>query len=137
MGTVYAEITLKNARDVGNALAGIVTDNKVREAAVQAVVDTGAMSLIINEELRDRLGLTIAGRRQASLANGAKQFYQVTEPVDILWKDRAASCRALVVPGAGAVLLGVIQLEDLDLMVDPVRQELKGAHGDEALYSLY
>jgi hypothetical protein len=29
--------------------------------------------------------------------------------------------------------LGVIPLEDMDLVVDPVKQELAGAHGDEAV----
>jgi hypothetical protein len=42
----------------------------------------------------------------------------------------------LPVPGAEEVLLGAIPLEDLDLIVDPVRQELTGAHGEEALFML-
>jgi len=45
--------------------------------------------------------------------------------------------RALVVPGAEKVLLGVIPLEGLDLMVNPVTQELVGAHGDEVEYIIY
>jgi hypothetical protein len=40
------------------------------------------------------------------------------------------------VPGAEEVLLGAIPLEGLDLMVDPTRQELTGAHGDEPLFIL-
>jgi hypothetical protein len=33
----------------------------------------------------------------------------------------------------GKPLLGVIPLEFMDLIVDPVRQELVGAHGDEVI----
>jgi hypothetical protein len=75
----------------------------------------------------------ITGLRSAELADGAKQSYQVTEPVHIRWKDRDTACRALVLPGAGDVLLGAIPLEDMDLIVNPSRQELTGAHGEEIL----
>jgi hypothetical protein len=53
--------------------------------------------------------------------------------VEIHWQDRDTTCPALVLPDAGEVLLGAIPLEDMDLMVDPVRQVLTGAHGDEIL----
>jgi hypothetical protein len=32
--------------------------------------------------------------------------------------------------------LGATPLEEMDLMVDPVRQELTGAHGDEVISML-
>jgi clan AA aspartic protease len=133
MGTVYAEITLKNTADVSNADKGIIPAQEVREATVRALADTGAATLVINEAVRQKLGLEIKGRRGAVLADGARQIYEVTEPVDIHWKDRETSCRALVLPDAREVLLGAIPLEDLDLIVDPTEQTLKGAHGDEVL----
>jgi hypothetical protein len=74
------------------------------------------------------------GTQSAILADGTRHVYQVTEPLYILWTNRATSCRALVIPNAHCVLLGVIPLEDMDLIVDPVRQELAGAHGDEVVY---
>jgi hypothetical protein len=40
---------------------------------------------------------------------------------------------ALVMPGDGDVLLGAIPLEDMDLIVHPASQELRGAHGDEVV----
>jgi clan AA aspartic protease len=136
MGIVHAEITLKNAGDVIKARDGIITEQKIRAAAVTAVVDTGAGTLVINEETRQKLGLVIKGLRRATLADGASAAYQVTEPVEIHWKDRDTVCKALVLPGADSILLGVIPLEDLDLIVDPTRQELAGAHGNEAVYML-
>jgi clan AA aspartic protease len=133
MGTVYADITLKNALDTGKAHEGIIPKKNVRETTVRALVDTGAGTLVINEELRQKLGLRIMGLRRATLADGGRHVYQVTEPVDIHWKDRETSCRALVVPKATEALLGAIPLEDLDLIVDPTEQTLKGAHGDEVV----
>jgi clan AA aspartic protease len=133
VGTVYAEITLKNAGDVIKARDGIIPAKEVRRALVRALVDTGAGTLVINEAVRRQLGLEIRGPRSAELADGAKRAYQVTEPVEIQWKDRDTTCRALVLPGAGDVLLGAIPLEDMDLIIDPGRRELAGAHGDEVV----
>ncbi|MDR0760934.1 MAG: retroviral-like aspartic protease family protein [Treponema sp.] len=101
MGTVYAEITLKNATDANNAQRGIIPEKEVRRTFVRALVDTGAGTLIINEAVRRQLGLEIRGLRSAELADGAKQIYRVTEPVEIQWKDRDTTCRALVLPDAG------------------------------------
>ncbi|GHV91900.1 hypothetical protein AGMMS50268_24030 [Spirochaetia bacterium] len=57
----------------------------------------------------------------------------MTEAVAVHWKDRMTACQALVVPGAGEVLLGAIALEGMDLMVNPVDQKLVGIHGDKPL----
>jgi hypothetical protein len=51
--------------------------------------------------------------------------------VQIRWKDRFATVDAVVFP-EGKPLLGVIPLEFMDLIVDPIRRELVGAHGDQA-----
>jgi predicted aspartyl protease len=92
------------------------------------------MSLVIGEELREELGLEVKRYRRVSYANSAGELCKVTEPVEIHWKDRETALPALVVPGVRRVLMGVIPLEDLDLVVDPNKQELVGAHGDEAVY---
>jgi clan AA aspartic protease len=133
MGTVYAEITLKNAIDVGEVQRGHLTEQEVRATTVQALVDTGCGSLVINEDVRKTLGLVIEGSRGAKLADGTRQVYEVTEPVKIHWKNRHTACPAIVLPGADAVLLGAIPLEDMDLVVNSAMQELTGAHGDEVL----
>jgi clan AA aspartic protease len=131
MGEVYAEITLRNAADVTNADSGLIDDREIRETAVRALVDTGATTIVITEEIREKLGLKVRGLKQVTLANDSKDTAKVTEPVEIKWKDRETSCRALVINGWGDALLGLIPLEDMDLVVDPVRHELAGAHGDE------
>jgi clan AA aspartic protease len=141
MGLVYTEITLKNVGDVIEVNRGYRAEKEVRTVTVQALVDTGSGTLVITEAVRDRLGLAIKGMRNSTLANSARQLCQVTEPVEIHWKDRETACPALVVPGAGEVLLGAIPLEDMDLMVDPDgqrngREGLVGVHGDEPLTML-
>ena len=132
MGNVYAEITIKNGADVTNVGRGIIPVEDVRSITVSALVDTGATSVIIPEDMRQKLGLSVVETRTANLAGGAKMECKVTEPVWIYWKDRKVSCNALVLP-EGRVLLGVIPLEFMDLVVDPKRQELVPAHGEEIL----
>jgi len=132
MGNVYAEITVRNSSDLTKAREGLISENDVRTITLTALVDTGATSLVINEDMCQKLGVSIEQTRFANTAGGTKMECKITEPVQICWKDRKASCGALVFP-EGNALLGVIPLEFMDLMVDPVRQELVGANGDQAM----
>jgi clan AA aspartic protease len=131
MGTVKAEITLKNVHDMAYAAIGSISAADVHTVTVQAMVDTGSMGLIINEEMRERLGLGLTDRKAVRVADGRRVECVVTEPVDIYWKNRSVIEKAIVIPGAPEVLLGVRPLEGLDLMVDPVNLKLVGVHGDE------
>ena len=133
MGIVYTDIILKNSQDVGRAEDGLIKQSEIRQVAVRAMVDTGAGTLVINEEVCAQLGLKIKGLRRASFANDAKEVCKVTEPVEIQWENRYTAVPALVASTSGTVLLGAIPLEDMDLIVDPARQALAGAHGDDVV----
>jgi clan AA aspartic protease len=133
MGLIHTEITVKNTRDVFKAEEGLINEQEIRQATIQAMVDTGASTLVINEDLRQQLGLAVRSERQITLANEAKVKCLVTEPVEIRWKDRDTTCKAFVIPEAKEVLLGALPLEDMDLIIDPKRQEITGAHGDEII----
>jgi len=134
MGTVYAEITLKNIFDEEKCAEGLIGEHEVRSVNVNAVVDTGAASLVINEDLCQKLGLGIESERNARVADGRRVVCKVTKPVKILWKNRKTSCEAMVIPGAESVLLGAIALEGMDLMVNPIDRELVGVHGKTEEY---
>ena len=134
MGTVHADITLRNAIDEGKAREGLIRKQDVRSIAVTAVVDTGAASLVINEEQCQKLGLSTMEERSAKMADGRRVACKLTEAVEVHWKDRHWPCAAVVVPGAESVLLGVIPLEGMDLMISPKTRELVGVHGDTVEY---
>ena len=91
MGTVYTEITLKNVFDCAEYERGLIKEENIRAETVTALVDTGAMSLVITEELREKLGLSIKGERPVLVANGKRIRCKITEPVDIHWKNRDSS----------------------------------------------
>jgi clan AA aspartic protease len=130
MGEVRTEITLVNIRDQNVADGDYIPQDQVRRLTVNAVVDTGAWTLVINEEIRQKLGLNVKRTGEATVAGGGKVPGGVTEPVMVHWKDRETPCQAVVLPRETEVLLGVLPLEGMDLTVNPLRQEVTGAHGD-------
>jgi len=132
MGNVYAEITLKNCSDLVKAKSGYITDEDVRSLTLTALVDTGAGTIVINNDICQKLGLSIEETRIATLAGDVKKECKITEPVQVHWQDRKVSINALVLP-EGDALLGVIPLEFMDLIVDPRHNKLIPAHGDHIL----
>jgi predicted aspartyl protease len=115
MGFAETEITLINEKDLSNAESGFISMDKVRKETVQATVDTNAMSLIITEELYQKLGLSQKREVIANLADGRGLPCIETNGVNIQCQDRSTLVVAVVIPGAKKVLLGVIPLESMDL----------------------
>ena len=133
MGSVYAEITLKNAVDVGNLKRGTIKKKEIRQTTVKALVDTGAPTLFINEDTRQLLGLELCGAKPVRMANGTRDTVKIAEPIEVHWENRKMTCQPRVLPGIRKIILGLIPLEDMDLMVDPTKQVLTGAHGKKAI----
>jgi hypothetical protein len=151
MSVIRTEITIKNAGDVMAAKHGYITDAQVHALTVEALADTGAWTLVIDEDTCQKLGLELRGpepgvlvapsaeRAEASEGSppaGSTIVYQITEGVEVHWKDRHTVCPALVVPGADEILFGALPMEGMDLIVHPRKEEVVGAHGDTALYRL-
>ena len=124
MGHVYADITLLNAFDVTAVKKGLIAEKDVKKLTVNALVDSGAMTLTINEKLAEQLGLEVQKQMEVTLADGSYRKCDYVGPVFIHFENRFASCLALVLPGADEILLGVIPLEEMDVIIDPVTQKL-------------
>jgi len=137
MGMIQTEITLRNAADENKASEGLIREQEIRSITVTAAVDTGAASLVISENLREKLGLRIVEERSVKLADGRRTACKLTEAVEVHWKDRHWPCAAVVIPNAETVLLGAIPLEGMDLMINSKTQELVGVHGDTVEYMVF
>ena len=124
MGNVYAEITLKNVGDLYLVKNGYLEESSVRATTVNALVDTGAWTLVINEAVREKLGLEVREDDWATMANGVMERVKKVEPVEVHWESRTMTCQPVLLPEADEILLGAIPLEDMDLLVDPNNQEL-------------
>lgn len=131
MGTTFAEIKLVNTFDELKARDGIITKKEIKQVTASALVDTGAGTLVMPEDVCKQLGLEIIGKKTATVAGGARVMCKKAGPVTIYCQGRDCTCNAWVMPGEKNVILGVIPLEDMDFVVNPVKQCLEGAHGDE------
>jgi clan AA aspartic protease len=111
MGMVYANIKLTNPRN-----------SDLQPMEVNALVDTGAYWLCIPEHVQLQLELTELEKREVTLANGKKQIVPYVGPVQINFENRMCFTGALVL--GNIVLLGAIPMEDMDVLVHPLKQKL-------------
>lgn len=125
LGKVMSTITVTNATDVDNRATGLLPPDQVRSAEVEALVDTGATMLCLPADLVARLGLPLREMRKVRLANGAVEEVACVSHLDVRILGRTMSCDALVLPTGSTPLIGQLQLEALDLIVDPKNRELR------------
>jgi predicted aspartyl protease len=118
-GEVRTEITLVNYGDWRAAEGGYTPQEQVRQLTVNAVVDTGVIHLVIDEETREKLGLRVEETVEVALAGDIKVPGGMTEYVELRWKDRHFLCAALVLPGEKGVTLGRFALYGLNVTVNP------------------
>ncbi len=138
MGLVYADIELVNSRDIDNFEEGNLPENKIRRMTVRMNVDSGAIMLAINENIRTQLGLRVVDTRPCQLANGTFDELGVVRNVMVRFENRVSVVSALVLPGDTEPLLGAIPMEEMDVLISPKLQQLivNPAHPNEAVMAL-
>ena len=122
MGQLHVQVTLHNMRELVMARLGHLDSTQVHTVETEALVDTGAMHLVVPDALAAQLGLIRLRTQAVTMADGRDGVYDQTEAVTIELLGRSYDVSALVM--GQTVLLGAIVLEGLDLAVDPVRQRL-------------
>lgn len=124
MGLVYADITLINGEDITLAKRHIIGQDEIKQMNVSMLVDTGAFNLCINEVIQEQLQFPVVEKRKAETADGRIVECEMVGNVEVRFRNRATTCRAMVLPGNCEPLLGAIPLEDMDVLIHPQRQEL-------------
>jgi clan AA aspartic protease len=124
MGLIYADIELINGDDLALARRHYLGEEDVKRMHVSMLVDTGAYNLCINESIQEQLQFPVAEKRKAETADGRIVEMDVVTNVEVRFRNRATICRAMVFPGDSEPLLGAIPLEDMDVLIHPLRQEL-------------
>ena len=124
MGLVYADITLINSEDLILARRHIIGQEEIKEITISMLVDSGAYMMAINESIQEQLKLPIVDKRRAQMADGSIKEYDVVGPIEVKFKNRRCVVDAMVLPGENEPLLGSIPLEDMDVLIHPLRQEL-------------
>jgi clan AA aspartic protease len=106
MGFVHAKVVLKNPRS---------PDVQPMEADVLA--DSGALHLCIPRHIQLQLSLEELEKKEVTLGDGSKQVVPYVGPVELRFKNRVGLTGALVL--GDEVQLGVIPMEDMDLVILP------------------
>ncbi len=124
MGLIYADIELVNSGDLELVRRGYMDIDEVKRMRINILVDTGSYMLAINENIQAYLQLPVVEKRRARLADESIVICDIVAPIEIKFKNRRCSCSAIVLPGNAEPLLGAIPLEDMDVVINPLRQEL-------------
>ena len=111
MGLVYAPISLSNPRETA-----------LHALEVDALVDTGAVTLCIPEHISVQLKLLAIEQREVITADGSVHLVPYVGPIQVRFENRTCFTGALVF--GDTVLMGAVPLEDMDLVIQPREQKL-------------
>ena len=106
MGLADTKVPLRNPRRP-----------ELGEVEIGALADTGSVHLCIPEHIRIQLRLDEKDAKEAVLADGNRKVVPYVGPVELRYGSRIGFTGALVMEDEA--LLGVIPMEDMDLVVLP------------------
>ncbi len=111
MGLTYADIRVENLLSK-------------RKLETKALVDSGAVFLIIPEHLAVQLGFDLneVDTREVTLADGSHRSVPMIGPIRVHFADRHCDLSALVM--GDEPLFGVVPMEMMDLVINPASQTL-------------
>ena len=95
-----------------------------KSVEVEALIDTGAMMLMLPQHVVDELGLRKRGEMTLRYANGELEAKSVYAVVTVEIKGRSAELDVIAEPKGPQALVGYIALERLDLIVDPTTRSV-------------
>ena len=124
MGLIYADIELINGGDIEMARRYIIGEDEIKRMTLRVLVDTGSYMLCINKSIQEQLQFPVVEKRKAQLANSEIVECDVVSMVEVKFKNRRTMCNAMVLPGDSEPLMGAIPMEDMDVLINPLRQEL-------------
>jgi len=124
MGEVKVEAELENAVDQELLRLGYIKAEQVRSAKVHMLVDSGAVMLVLPQDLVEVLGLREVGKAIVTYADERKEERPIAGVVTVRIENRTTSLNCIVGPPNSEPLLGQVVLETLDLLVDCTQQKL-------------
>ena len=101
---------------------GYLQAAEIRVHPLKALVDTGAVMLMLPQNVVEKLGLSIRRTVIVSSTDERKEERPVAGPLTIKIGDRFMSMDCIVGPPLSEPLIGQVVLEELDLLVDCVNR---------------
>lgn len=111
MGIVHVNVRLSNPRKA-----------EMQPVEVEALVDTGAITLCIPQHVRIQLDLDESERREVTVADGRKEVVPYVGPIKVTCLGRSCYTGTLVL--RDRTLLGAVPMEDMDLVISPTKQQV-------------
>jgi predicted aspartyl protease len=139
MGKVLVRAKIQNMEDLFGVFKGVLKPEEVRTVEVtDALVDTGASTLLVPRRLISQLGLRYIRTRRAEGLGGAVPL-PIYSVVRLTIEGRDCALEVGEIDDKFPVLIGQIPLEMLDWVVDPKGQRLIGnpAHGGEQVIEVF
>ena len=124
MGEVRASVMLENGDDRSLARRGALAAAEVRRIEADLLVDTGAVLILLPQDMVEALGLGAMDKVVVTLANDQKVEMPMAGPLVLTAVGRTMHTDCLVGPPRCEPLLGQVALERLDLIVDPTKCQL-------------
>ncbi len=136
MGEIAVEFELENPVDRGIVERGLSEAAGVRRTRVQGIVDTGAIMLVLPQNVVEQLGLQIQETVVVRYADDRREERPMAGPVTVRIGDRSMRTDCLVGPPRGEVLIGQVVLGTLDLIADSANRRLTPRRPDYPLLNL-
>ena len=124
MGFIYTNIELSNRYHELLVLDGLKKPEDLLKLKVRALVDTGSITIAINEEIQAKLKFPVLTKMPTTLADGSKLVLDYVDQIVIRFGNRECIVQGYVLPGDSEVLLGAIPIEYMDVVIDLKNQEL-------------
>ena len=136
MGEIRTEVELENEGDREHFLRGGCEESEIRHTSVAGIIDTGAATLMLPQDLVERLGLRDKGTAFVSYADERRDERPLAGPVTIQIGNRAMVMNCIVGPPLSEPLIGQVVLETLDLIADCANHTVTPRHPDYPLLKL-
>ncbi|MEK7833739.1 MAG: aspartyl protease family protein [Acidobacteriota bacterium] len=124
MRQVNVEVFLENSTDRENVRRGLMQEADVRKLTTMAIVDTGAVMMMLPQDQVEELGLRELRKAIVTYADERKEERPIAGAVTVRFGKREAIVECVVGPPGSEVLFGQVPLEVMDLVVDCPQQKL-------------
>ena len=124
MGEIKVTIAIENFGDRYKFWDGEIQEETIRKYEMEATVDTGAVMLLLPQDVVEKLGLRVLRKVVVTYADERKEERNVAGTVTIKIGDRFMNTDCIVGPPLCEALIGQVILEQLDLIPDPQKHTL-------------
>jgi len=133
MGRVTVEVPISNYYDLQLARRGQLSFDKVRRTTISGIVDSGAARLVLPPQVVQELGLPEDGETGVHYADQRTARRPIVRDVYLELCGRGSVFSAIVEPDRKDALIGAIVLEELDLIIDCTRGEVRPRDPDRII----